>query len=252
MKKTLQVAICFAATAGVAGPLWGQSTTSKPPPISATTGQSDYAGSAVRSLQIPSVRPDQDTPEGIKVYSQMIEFGRCASSLQGKFGAAALAAPPGSATERQGLARMREELRMCAPGRLPNILSLVRGSVAEGLYHKDEKAAGFAGWAADSEEYKAFYADQRAREAAVDSSDALVYAVTDCFAARRADLTAAVLSAKHGTPAEAAAMDKLFAGAPYCAGPTRPATLSRSFLRAFLSTSAYRVESWRERKADSK
>jgi hypothetical protein len=197
-----------------------------------------------------AIRPDRDTPDSIRIYIQMIDYGRCASGLGKKTAFALFSGPANTAVEIKRLADLQDRLRACiSNGSMPPILSLQRGVLAEGVYHRVVKdGAGWAGWTQTDPRYAAFMADQNAYLALVPVEDQAMYAATDCLAAQQPALIDKVLSSTHGSPAEAQEMDALFAAAPNCAGSTRPATLGRSFLRAFLATSAFRLTAWRAAK----
>lgn len=225
---------------------FAQSYTPPPPP----PAQGDYSSAAVNSAMLGAVRPDRDTPDGIRVYNQMIDYGRCASGLGKKSLSAMFAAPANSGREQSTLKDIQERLQACSvKGSLPRTLSLQRGSIAEGLYRRAAKdGPGFDGWTAQDPKYAAFVADQKVYLASVPAEDQPTYGATDCLAALQPGLVDKVLRSAHGSAEEAALMDQTFAAAPTCAGATRPSTLSRSFLRAFLATSAYRVTLFRTAK----
>ncbi|MES2337439.1 MAG: hypothetical protein V4537_05005 [Pseudomonadota bacterium] len=186
-------------------------------------------------------RPDLDTRQSYFAYNQMLDYAKCTSGLGNKLVVEALAQQPFSAAEQAQFLQLDVRLRSCKRAGLTNIHSLRRGSLAEGLYHKAKVDPGtLPPLSKDAPQYAAFMRPEATYNSLRDGPDQPMIAATNCLAAEQPVLADAVLATKHGTDAEAATMDKLFAAAPDCAGATRPSHISRSFLRAFLADSLRR------------
>jgi len=193
--------------------------------------------------------PAKDTPASTRVYTQMLDYGTCVSGMGKNLVTKVLDAQPHSSGERQGFNDLRTRMSSCRSSQNSNILSLQRGSIAEGLYHKTENRLP-VGWQMSQQGYDKFAAEETSFNSLRKDNDQQMIKATNCLAALAPIQAGHVLATKHGSDEESAAMDDLFRIAPSCAGPTRPANLSRSFLRAFLADSLYRVTVWANKRAD--
>lgn len=214
-------------------------------PRPTTAGQSDATTSRLRGSMIGAVRADEDTPDGFRTYNQMLNAGRCYTGIGRSSAIKALDNGLNSKAERFGIAQLQLKLVACQTSGTPNTLSLVRGSISEGLYHRlAEDAPAYSGLAATDPRYAAYMRVSEEKVSPLEASDVPLIKATDCLAVQQPKLTHAVLATKHGSSQEAQAMAQLFAGAPECAGVNGPVDLGRSFLRAFLANSAYRALRW--------
>ncbi len=232
--------VCMASPAAFAQTSGGTITYSQPP----TPGGRSLSGRGSMTLAMPD--PSRDTPDSIHTYQVMLDYGDCAARLGGGFVAEILASPADSRSEKHDLRELQDRAHSCRRSGLPNILSLQRGVLAEGMY-KDmfEKAPPLPSYGAAKAEYQAFIDLEKKRNHLRSKNDQAMINATDCLAAQQPAIADRILRSEHGSDAEANAMDSLFAYASKCAGPTRPSTLSRSFLRAFLADSAYHYAKWK-------
>lgn len=225
----------FAAMAALVLLIPSSATAQSRPPAGTTTADSGQASGST------TFRPDRDTRQSFYAYNQMLDYGKCTSGIGKDLVDRALDQQPMSAAEQAQYLQIDTRLKSCARAGLSNIHSLRRGSFAEGLYHKMKvDAATLPQLVKSSPDYTTFAQGEVAYNKLRDQSDQPFIAATNCMASERPALADAVLRTKHGSDAEASAMDALFAGAPDCAGAVRPSNISRSFIRAFLADSLRR------------
>jgi hypothetical protein len=216
-------------------------------PRPTTAGQSDATTSRLRGAMIGAVRADEDSPDGFRTYNQMLNAGRCYTGIGRSSAMKALDNGLNSKAERFEIAQLQMKLVACQTSGVPNTLSLVRGSISEGLYHRLAKdAPKFGELAATDPQYEVYMRQSAEKMAPLEASEIPLTKSADCLAVRQPRLTHDVLATKHGSAQEEQSMAQLFAAAPECAGASKPADLGRSFLRAFLANSAYRVLRWHE------
>lgn len=189
------------------------------------------------------MKPDEDTPSTLRIYSQMLSFGECWIDADQELVDNVLGAQPHSATESWALRELQSRGRGCQTGEQSPILALQRGSLAEAAYHKSGTRWPII-WQMSQQGYDKFSGAEMKFNALRKANDREMIRATDCLAALAPVQAEAVLATKHGSKEEGAAMNAVFSGAPACAGAKRPADLSRSFLRAFLADSVYRRSLW--------
>ena len=187
----------------------------------------------------PDFQPERDTPRSFTSYNHMIDNGRCSAKIGRKLTAALLSEMPKSTAELSQYGQLDVRLASCRATGPTRIHSLQRGSLAEGMVYK--MAVAPTALAPDSPRYAAFITGERTFNSLREAADQPLIAATNCLAAQQPARALAVFASRHGSAAEASAMDALFAGAPGCAGGVRPANVSRSFLRAFLADSLQRL-----------
>ena len=216
---------------------------SAPPPLRNDTLSASKGARMDSVSRDPNARlsPTRDTVKSIRTYQHLLTYGDCISRL-GNNATKILAMKPFSKAERSETAVLRERAESCQLGQVENIHSLVRGALAEAMYHRTVKQA--PGQKFDASRASAFVAANEAFNKDRDDADEIVIGATNCMVASNPDIAHAVLSSDHGSVAEAAAMDQLFSMAPGCAGPQRPTDLSKSFLRAFVADSAWQYARW--------
>jgi hypothetical protein len=228
---------CVLATASQAQQSSPPTTAALPQP--ATMARGDRYQPMIRT---EIMRPDRDNPRSIEIYNHMIRFGGCAVSSSSSRVAEMLAMEPNSNGEKHDLGRLLSQFGGCGPSVMINILTLERGVLSEALYKAHapstivpEKIT------ATSDDSTAFLDGEAKWNKMRFSSDKSMIDATNCLVAVQPGFADAVLRTRHGSTEEEGAMDKLFAEAPTCAGPARPKNVSRSFLRAFIADSLYRL-----------
>lgn len=210
----------------------------------------DANGVADRLNQRGLVRPDITTPDGTRIYSRMLVVGRCMAGLGRKASAGVLDKPMNSAAERQEMVIVQARLQSCQAAGTPDILTLVRGALSEGLYHRIvDKGPATLVAPMEAEQINSWSAAQTPRLSTLLPADRGLSLVIDCLVIRQPQVARRVLDATHGSEAEQQALNALFAGSPQClpSGPRPP--ISRSFLRAFVASAAYRAAQWQEQRA---
>lgn len=202
---------------------------------------SNQAGQNSR-LGIP---PDQDTKSSIQLYGDLIDHGRCTAKVSKRRVHDALDAVAASANEQSLFRDIAAQSQACR-SRFNAVMALNRGVLAEGMYHQETgKALSYGPLQPADSGFKAFLAREASHNANLDGNDRAMTSAAACLVAQQPLLTDQILATEHGTPQEAQAMDALFVTAPTCAGPTRPARLSRAYLRAYVALAAYRFQQFR-------
>jgi hypothetical protein len=234
-----------------APPALAQSTsTPSLPMVAPARGVMSHDRYSPKGLDLAEMRPDRDTRRSIEIYNHMLHFSDCAVDSSSNRVADILGMQPNSTQEKSSLNRGISHFGGCGSDVMVNILTLERGALSEALYKSRAPEqivpAKISATSQDSTgflEHEQKWNDQRF------SGDATMIDATNCLVAVQPAVANAVLNTRHGSDEEAAAMDKLFAGAPMCAGATRPDDISRSFLRAFIADSLYRlsVSDYREK-----
>jgi len=216
-------------------------TYSAPPSASSGDGNSRTP----RSGRLSAPDPTRDTPDSIHSYQVMLGFGDCAARLGEGTVSNILASAAESRTEQHDLVELQNRVSSCLRTGLPNVLSLQRGVLAEGLYkHTFDEAPALPSYGATKPEYEAFLELEKKRNRLRSENDQVMISATNCLVAQQPAIADRILRSEHGSDAEASAMDSIFAYAPKCAGSTRPDSLSRSYLRAFLADSMYHYTNW--------
>lgn len=246
--RAILSAVAFAAVAFVGAPAWAQST--RPPPVpnppldpKVVTGRGAMAHDTYQpALRVEIMQPDDDTPRSIENYNHMLRYSECAVKMSAERVATMLAFQPNSNREKRDLSRLVQQFGGCGPSQMLNILTLERGALSEALYKSRATAEIAKGKiSATSEDSTGFLDQEQKWNHQRFSGDATMIDATNCLVAVQPALANAILYTRHGSDEEAADMDKLFSGAPMCAGAERPDNLSKSFLRAFIADSLYRL-----------
>lgn len=185
--------------------------------------------------------PTRDTVKSMQTYDHLLKYGNCLANISRSGAMKAMDTKPYSADERRQTMVLGERSTACTLGKIENIHSLVRGTIAEALYKKNVTAV--PALADDPGRASSFVVAENLFNNEREQGDQVMIGATNCMVATSPAKAHAVLRSAHGSNEEAAAMDALFAAAPACAGRTRPAGLSRSFLRAFIADSAWRFAS---------
>lgn len=181
--------------------------------------------------------PTRDTAESMKGYVGLIKHSDCLIA-NGQSAEGVLTSKPNSRSERSKTALLRGRVKTCSSKGLANIHSLVRGSLAEAMYMRQVRQAPTL----DPSRSQAFVAAEKIFQSDRDQGDQVMASVMSCMVAAAPDKAHALLASVHGSTEEATAMDVFFAAAQKCgAGATRPKNLSRSFIRAFVADSAWRL-----------
>lgn len=187
------------------------------------------------------MRPDMDTTQSVQAYERLLIFANCAARSSASTMTEALAAPPRSSAEDARFGRLQQRLAGC-PSNPIGILSLERGAFSEAMYRAmapatiDEKAI-----AATSADTMKFIEAEDTWNKLRETNDKAMIDATNCLVAVQPGLANRLMFTAHGSADETAALDELFAKAPDCAGATRPKNISKSFLRAFVADSTYRL-----------
>jgi len=192
------------------------------------------------------IRPDITTTDGLRTYSRFIMVGRCMAGLGRKGVAEALASPMNAASERRQILVSQERLSSCQVTGMPNTLTLVRGVLSEGMYHKlsDEKAVD-PGSPLSTSQIVRWSSEQNALIAPLLPADRGLTLIVDCLVVRQPQLADQILAAGHGSSAEQVGINTLLKGSPQCVPDGRSPSISRSYMRAFIASSAYRLVRWR-------
>lgn len=195
------------------------------------------SSSAPRAQKAVTFDPTRDTTESMQGYARLVKHGDCLIAA-GQSAEGLLTTMPNSKAERRKTAKLRGAVDTCPAKGLENIHSLVRGSLAEAMYVARVRQAPTV----DAARGQAFVNAEKAFQAERDQGDQVMASVMSCMVAASPDKAHAVLIAQHGSNQEATAMDAFFAAAQKCgAGASRPSNLSRSFIRAFVADSAWRL-----------
>jgi hypothetical protein len=197
------------------------------------------AGLAAAPAAAQKFSPTKDTAETMASYNKLLTYGDCVLG-EGETGAAqgVLTTKPYSKSERSKTGLLRQRVKTCPAKGFENLHSLVRGAFAEGMYHRQFKVAPAA---ADATRVATFVAAEKVFHSERDQGDQLMASVMSCMVAASPQSAHALLATTHGSAAEDSAMNAFFAAGSKCgAGSTRPANLSRSFVRAFVADSAWR------------
>ena len=197
---------------------------------------------STKGPNVTEMRPDQDTRRSIEVYNHMLRFGDCAVDSSSSRVGDILKLQPNSSREKSRLNDMISRFGGCGQDSMINILTLERGALSEALYkERAPTTIDPSKITATSADSSAFLASERKWNGERFSGDATMISATNCLVAVQPGDANALLQTRHGSSEEEAALDKLFAGAPTCAGEKRPDNLSKSFLRAFIADSLYRL-----------
>lgn len=228
-KALIALAMCVGLTAAApAAAQYGM----PPPPSSSSSG--DRTAPAKGPVKFD---PTRDTPESMQGYVALIKHSDCLIA-NGQSAEGVLTTKPNSRSERSRTALLRERVKTCSAKGLGNIHSLVRGSLAEAMYMRQVRQVP----AVDAARGQAFVNAEKAFQSERDQGDQVMAAVMSCMVATSPDKAHALLATQHGTTEEATAMDVFFAASQKCgAGASRPKNLSRSFIRAFVADSAWRL-----------
>ena len=206
-------------------------------PLIAFAVLAGLASAAPAAAQDAKLLPNRDTAGSMASYGKLLKHSDCLIGA-GETAHGILTTKPNSKSERSKTALLRQRVKTCDGKGLENIHSLVRGSLAEAMYLRQVRQAP----AVDAARAQAFVNGEKAFHSERDQGDQVVANVVSCMVAASPAQAHAVLTSQHGTPQEAAAMDALFAAGQKCgAGASRPSNLSRSFLRAFVADSAWRL-----------
>lgn len=229
-------AVCLPAVAGAQG--------YDPRGNTAAMNRESYNNQAGQASRL-GIPPDQDTKTSFKLYGDLMDYGRCTAKISKRRVRDALDAMAASTTEQALLRDVVAQGQACR-GMFNPVMALNRGVLAEGLYHQ---AAGkdpvYGPMQPTDPGYAAFMAREAAHNVNLDANDQTVTTAAACLVARQPALADRLLATKHGSPEEEQATDALFATAPACAGPKRQERLSRSYLRAFIASAAYRYQQFR-------
>lgn len=181
--------------------------------------------------------PTRDTAVSMAEYAKLLKHADCLMS-SGASAEVVLTSTPNSKSERRATASLRGGVETCPVKGLENIHSLVRGSLAEGLYRRQVSQAPAA---ADPARAQAFVDSEKLFHSERDQGDQMMAGVMSCMVAASPQSAHSLLATQHGTAAEDTAMNAFFAAGQKCgAGASRPTNLSRSFIRAFVADSAWR------------
>ena len=206
-------------------------------PLIAMAVFAGLTAAAPAAAQDAKLLPNRDTAESMQSYANLLKHSDCLL-VAGQTAEGILTDEPNSKSERTKTALLRQRVKTCDSKGLENIHSLVRGSLAEAMYLRQVPRAP----AVDAARAQAFLNAEKAFHSSREKNDQVVANVVSCMVAASPTHAHAVLTAQHGTAAEDAAMNALFAAGQKCgAGSARPANLSRSFLRAFVADSAWRL-----------
>lgn len=190
----------------------------------------------VRTYVNRNFDPARDNLEQFKTYDQQLRTARCmANSATGQV-QKGLESQYRSSQEKD-LFERQGRMEWCGPV-LVKITSLMRGTLAEGWYHKTHP--GNALPTASVPQINALMASTGEWAKPMDAADRNLLIAMTCLAASDPITTAAILKTTSGSADEVAAMDRLFVNARECAGATRPAGISRPFLRAFIAQGLFR------------
>lgn len=208
---------------------------------SSRSTMSSHQNSSIANTPAQSVPPDRDTPQSLKIYSQMLGFGACAARVASKSIQSAMAEMPDSASERRMISDIQAKQEACRVGLMVNTLALIRGVLAEGAYRVLASGGISYGGLRDVDPgYGKFIKAEGDHNKDRVVNDQIFASAANCIVAQQPGLVDRLLTTTHGSNEEANVMDAVFVAAPSCAGPARQRNLSRSFLRAFLAESAYR------------
>jgi hypothetical protein len=196
-----------------------------------------FASAPAAAKEDGKLDPSRDTTASMESYKKLLTYGDCIMG-QGESAASILTAKPYSRSERDKTGLLRQRVKLCPAKDLQNIHSLVRGAFAEAMYRRQVTTAPTV----DAARTKAFIESEKLFQSERDKNDQVMAQVMSCMVAASPASAHALLATEHGTAAEATAMDAYFAAGAQCgAGSKRPANLSRSFIRAFVADSAWRL-----------
>ena len=230
-RPLIALAMCVGLTA--AAPAAVQYGT--PSQSSSSPSYGERSGAAARGAV--KFDPARDTAESMQGYVALVKHSECLLA-NGETVEGVLTTKPNSKSERTKTALLRERVKTCSPKGLANIHSLVRGSLAEAMYLRQFRQVPVV----DVARAQAFVNAEKDFQSEREKNDQVMGSVMSCMVAVSPDKAHALLSTQHGTTEEATAMDAFFAASQKCgAGASRPKNLSRSFIRAFVADSAWRV-----------
>lgn len=216
-----------------------QMTPVPPPPSRAPDNMRNRAGFEQMEMLNAQTMDPSNLRKSAAIYERLLSYGRCVAKINGKRAAALLAAPANSREEGLETAAIVERTSGCPSVGASLGSQMLRGSLAEAMFNREAKDMdGPLGGKVTSE---AFMKAEEKRLLAFGAADPDMSLRTSCRIAGNPTAAQALLAAKHGSDAELAAIDTLYAAAPaQCGDRTRPATLNRTLLRAMVSEGLYR------------
>lgn len=165
--------------------------------------------------------PGRDSAESMESYGKLLKYGDCVMGQgQGESAENVLTSKPYSRSERSKTGLLRQRITTCPAKGFENLHSLVRGSFAEAMYHRQFHQSPLA---ADPARAKAFVDAEKDFHSERDKGDQVMASVMSCMVAASPQTAHALLMTQHGTTAEDTAMNTFFAAGQKCgAGASRP------------------------------
>lgn len=183
---------------------------------------------------------DHDTKDSIKSYKDAVTVGQCIVRAHAQEAQHALDTIPGSAASSPSFNRLFATAQGCGPEKLER-QGLMRGILSEAAYLAAKPKAPILPSMPDAAHLKAFREAEYERNQARHETEQVIGDIANCLVLSNLSLADRLARAPNGTDEEEALLGAMFETAPYCAGPTRPEKLGKSFFRAFLMESLYRA-----------
>lgn len=183
---------------------------------------------------------DHDTDDSIKSYRDAVAIGQCIVGAEAQETRRALETIPGSAASSPTFDRLFATAQGCGSKKLER-QGLRRGILSESAYLAANPNAPILPSMPDVARLKAFREAEFERNKTRHENEQIIGDITNCLVMSNLSLADRLARSTHGQDEEQALLDAMFETAPYCAGPTRPEKLGKSFIRAFLMESLYRA-----------
>lgn len=181
----------------------------------------------------------RDPVRSRRAYETAVGFARCVSRFDLKTARALLDLAPGSPGEARRFQGLTRQFGGCVAFRAAVPLRYLRGALAEIAVLRDAGVLADAVTQVEADRVKGYYTLAPSESPTAEPTAAAVERAARCQSVLVPGLVRKLLEAKPGSSDEAAALDRVYARAPTCAGADVPRRIAASLQRAYLAEALY-------------